>query len=59
MERPPGTVGKQEKCTDEEFVDIFTGVTVNLSHPLLDIVEGFLVGTVIDQDDALCTPVVA
>mmetsp|Transcript_8630 Transcript_8630/g.24220 ORF Transcript_8630/g.24220 Transcript_8630/m.24220 type:complete len:319 (-) Transcript_8630:1038-1994(-) len=43
---------------DEELVDILAGVAVDLVEPLLDVVEGFVVGDVVDDDDAVGAAVV-
>ena len=43
---------------DEELVDILAGVAVDLVEPLLDVVEGFVVGDVVHDDDAVGAAVV-
>lgn len=43
---------------DEELVDALVRVAVDLLQPLLDVVEGVLVGDVVDDDDAVRAPVV-
>jgi hypothetical protein len=43
---------------DEELVDILAGVAVDLVEPLLDVVKGFVVGDVVDDDDAVGAAVV-
>ena len=45
--------------TDEELVDVFGRVTVDFVQPLLDVVEGLLVGDVVDHNDAVGAAVVA
>ena len=44
---------------DEQLVDVFARVTVDLAQPLLHIVKRFPVGDVVDDDDAVRTAVVA
>lgn len=43
---------------DEEFVDPFAGVAVNLLEPLLYVGEGVLIGDVVDDNDAVGAAVV-
>lgn len=44
--------------TNEEFVDVFACISVDFVEPLLDVVEGFVVGDVVDDDDSVCAAVV-
>lgn len=44
--------------TNQKLVDILAGVAVDLLQPLLDIVEGLLVGDIIDDDDTVSSTVV-
>ena len=44
--------------SDEQFVDVFAGVTVDLLQPLFDVVERLLVGHIVDDDDAVSSAVV-
>lgn len=44
--------------TDEEFVNILACISVDFVEPLLYIVEGFVVGDVVDDDDSVCPAVV-
>lgn len=50
--------GEVGLVADEELVDILAGVAVDLVEPLLDVVEGFVVGDVVDDDDAVGPAVV-
>ena len=44
--------------SNEQFVDVFAGVTVDLLQPLFDVVERLLVGHIVDNDDAVSSAVV-
>lgn len=44
--------------SDQELVDILAGITINLLQPLLDVVEGLLVGDIVDDDDTMSSTVV-
>jgi len=44
--------------TNEKLVDVLRCVSINLVQPLLYIVEGFLVGDIIDNDNSMGTAVV-
>jgi hypothetical protein len=50
--------GQVALVSDEELVDVFAGVAVDLLEPLLDVGEGGLVGDVVDDDDAVRSTVV-
>jgi hypothetical protein len=50
--------GQVEFVADEQFVDVVAGVAVDFLQPLLDVVEGLLVGAVIYHDDAVCASVI-
>ena len=43
---------------DQQLVDVFRGVSVNFVEPLLDIVEGFHVGDIVNHDNAVSSAVV-
>jgi len=51
--------GQVALVAHQQFVDVLAGVSVNLLQPLLHVVEGFLVGDVVDHDDAVSPAVVA
>ena len=51
-------VGQVTLVSDQQFVDAFRGVTINLREPLLDVVEGVLVCHIIDDNDTVCAAVV-
>lgn len=44
--------------TDKEFVDILACISVNFVEPLLYIVEGFVIGNIVDDNDSMCATVV-
>ena len=44
--------------SDEELVDVLAGVPVDLLQPLLHVVEGLLVGHIVDHDDAVRAAVI-
>ena len=44
--------------SDEQLIDVFTGVTIDLLKPLLDVVERFLISHVVDNDDAVSAAVI-
>eukprot|EP00531_Pseudo-nitzschia_arenysensis_P013583 CAMPEP_0116145440 /NCGR_PEP_ID=MMETSP0329-20121206/16591_1 /TAXON_ID=697910 /ORGANISM="Pseudo-nitzschia arenysensis, Strain B593" /LENGTH=178 /DNA_ID=CAMNT_0003641039 /DNA_START=390 /DNA_END=925 /DNA_ORIENTATION=- len=44
--------------TDQELVDVFGRVSVNLVQPLLYIVEGFLVSDIVDDDNSVGAAVI-
>jgi len=44
--------------TDQELVDVLCGVSVDFVEPLLDVVEGFVVCHVVDNDDSVGTAIV-
>ena len=51
-------VGQVTLVSDQQLVDAFRGVTINLREPLLDVVEGVLVCYIIDDNDTVCAAVV-
>jgi hypothetical protein len=44
--------------TNQKLVNILTGVSVNFMQPLLHIVEGLIVGDVVNNDDTVGTTVI-
>ena len=53
------TFGRQVGLVShEELVYVFTSVPINFVEPLFDIVEGFHVGDIIDNNNAVGTAVV-
>ena len=44
--------------TYKEFVDILACISVNFVEPLLYIVEGFVIGNIVDDNDSMCATVV-
>lgn len=44
--------------SDQELVHILAGIAVNLLQPLLNVVEGLLVGDIVDDDDTMSSTVV-
>lgn len=51
-------VGHIALVTNKQLVDALGSVAVNLLEPLLDVVEGFLLGGVVDNNDTVGTTVV-
>ena len=44
--------------SDEKLVDVFAGVAIDFVQPLFNVVEGFLVGNVVNDDDSVCPSVI-
>lgn len=51
-------IGHIALVTDKQLIDTFGGVSVDLLQPLFDIVEGVHIGHIVDDADAMRTPVV-
>jgi len=43
---------------NQQLIDVLAGVAINFLQPLFDIVEGLLVGDVVDDNDTVGAPVV-
>jgi len=50
--------GQVGLVTDEELVNAFGGITINLLEPLLDVGEGVAVSNIVNHDDTMGTTVV-
>jgi len=50
--------GKIGLVSDQEFVHIFTSISVNFVEPLFYVVEGLVVSDVVNDDDSVCAAVV-
>ena len=50
--------GQVGLVTNQKLVNIFTGISINFVQPLLYIVEGFIVGNIVNNDNAVGTTVI-
>ena len=51
--------GQVALVADEQLVDTLAGITINFLQPLLDVVERFLVGAIVNDNDPVGPSVVA
>lgn len=51
-------VGHIALVTDKKLVDTLSSISVDFLQPLLDVVEGILIGDIVDDNDTMCSSIV-